>query len=438
MRPNEPERFLMESQRVLSPALVQVLQLVQRELSLISDAEGVSFKEIRNLVDSVAQQTGLSLSAFELDQLLAYFEKNNRPFGILQELVDDSEINDIIVFAYDKIEIQKGRKNYKTGLSFPSPENYQAFVERILNKSGVSYSHKIPIIDAMYSAWARVHAVHTSLCEQGPYLTIRINRHAQITVKDLIEFGLAPSGVMDYLRTMIQAGQTVMIAGEVGSGKTTLARALAACVPSEESILVIEDTPEIQLAHPHVRYIRTRGVNTEGEGRISPSECIRAGMRMAMNRIVFGEIRDAESAEAFVDVCASGHPGLSTVHARSARDALARLELFLGRVQKGATKDVISKQLANSIQAIVYLNVCKFSGKRRIVEVREICGHADQVIRQTTIFKYQNNLGRPVWQIPNRVSRYQEELAEIMPTFSLVSLPSELEIPEAQVIREIQ
>ncbi len=414
--------------KIFAPALIQVLQSVQRDISIASNSESLGFKELKVFIESAAMQNGLSLSSFEQDQLLAYLENNNRPFGILQELIEDSEINDLIISSYDKIEIQKGRKNYKTNLSFPSPESYHAFVEKILNKCGTSYSHKLPIVDAMFSSWVRIHAVHSSLAEHGPYLTIRINRHAQILVEDLIDMSLAPIEVFDYLKLMIRSGQTIMVAGEVGSGKTTLARALAASIPSEESILVIEDTPEIQLAHPHARYIRTRTINAEGEGRITPSECIRAGMRMAMNRIVFGEIRDAESAEAFVDVCASGHPGLSTVHAKSAGDALARLELFLGRVQRGATKEVIAKQLANSIQAIVYLSVCKFSGKRRIVEVREICGHADQAIRQTTIFKYQNIASRAVWKVQNRISKYQEQISEILPTYNLINLPQEISL----------
>lgn len=406
---------------------------MQSEISLRSNSELLGYRDLKQLIDLVATQAGLVLTSYEQDQILAYLEKSHRPFGILQELIEDLEVNDLIISSYDRIEVQKGRRNYKTDLSFASPANYSAFVERILNKCGVSYSHKLPIIDGMYSSWIRVHAVHSSLTEEEPYLTIRINRHTQILIDDLIEMSLAPKDIFDYLKSMIRSGQTIMIAGEVGSGKTTLARALAASIPSEESILVIEDTPEIQLAHPHVRYIRTRSVNTEGEGKISPSECIRAGMRMAMNRIIFGEIRDAESAEALVDVCSSGHPGLSTVHARSSGDALSRLELFLGRVQRGATKDVIAKQLANSIQAIVYLGVCKLTGKRRILEVREIGGYADSVVRQSTIFKYQTDQSNFFWQVVNRISKFQDSFKEINTSFNLADLPLKIEMqPELQ------
>ena len=122
---------------------------------------------------------------------------------------------------------------------------------------------------------------------------------------------------------------------------------VAATVPEDESILVIEDTPEIRLEHPHVRYVATREANTDGAGRVTPSECIRAGMRMAMNRIIFGEIRDAEAAEAFIDVCASGHPGLSTIHGRSAIEAVARLELRIHAAEARRAETIMIDRRSN-------------------------------------------------------------------------------------------
>ena len=202
----------------------------------------------------------------------------------------------------------------------------------------------------MVGPLVRIHAVHKSLCEDGPYVTIRINRFTSVNTSDLERAGMAPKAVLDYLTAIVAIGRTVLVVGEVGTGKTTLARALAATIPHDESVLVIEDTPEIRLEHPHVRYLTTREENLEGEGRVSPAQCIRAGMRMAMNRVIFGEIRDAEAAEAFVDVCASGHPGLSTLHGRSVGDAVTRLELFLSRAQRNADRALLGAQVATAVQ----------------------------------------------------------------------------------------
>lgn len=122
----------------------------------------------------------------------------------------------------------------------------------------------------MISDYARLHAVHPSICQSGPYLTIRLNRFSEVTVDDLITNGLAPKVIFAYLEAITFTGQTLLIVGEVGTGKTTLAGTVLVLSIPEVPILVIEDTPEIQLEHPHVRYIRTREANSDGAGRVSP------------------------------------------------------------------------------------------------------------------------------------------------------------------------
>jgi len=425
---------------MLTPILVHVLQEVQRELGLlIGGSNNVSTVESVDrvrLVDEVATRIGLELTRFERDEILRSLEQEERPFGILQELVDDPEISDIIITNFAKIAVQQGRRNYTTGLGWSSAAAYEAFVERLLHRAGSVFSTKKPIADGSIGGFARIHAVHSSLCESGPYLTIRLNRFASVSVQDLVDKGLAPLAVLKYLEKVLVGGNTALIVGEVGTGKTTLARALASAIPENESILVIEDTPEIKLTHPHVRYLTTREANIDGAGRVTPSECIRAGMRMAMNRIVFGEIRDAEAAEAFIDVCASGHPGLSTIHARSAAEALGRLELFLGRAQRGAGRDILSEQVATALQVVVYVDLCPDTGHRRIMEVREIGAVADGVVRQREIFRYRCHQGNPGWQIVNRVSTYRELLECGADAVRLASLPAVIELETAQSFTE--
>jgi pilus assembly protein CpaF len=395
----------------LLPALQFILDEVRREILSLNRNTSLSNlpeAELQQLIKTVAYRSGFDLTPNEQDELISLLDSDFKAFGPLQSLVDDVEVTDIIVRNFADITVQRGRQNFKTGAKFACEKTYEAFVERLLQRAGTSYSTKQPIADGMIDSYARIHAVNKCLCDNGPYLTIRINRFERVNPDDLVKKGMLPKEIVEYLREAMRVGLTVMVVGEVGTGKTTLTRAIAAMIPLPESILVIEDTPEIKLTHPFVRYLTTREENSEGEGKIPPSRCIRASMRMAMNRIVFGEIRDAEAAEAFIDVCASGHPGVSTIHGRSINDCLTRLELFLGRAQPNVGKDILMKQIAGSINILIYVNVCPETKKRRLLELKELAGVNDGIITTRTIFSYLPSGGEPRWEVRSRASTFRE------------------------------
>jgi pilus assembly protein CpaF len=414
-----------EYQIPFSASMLLVLEEVQRELARQAASE-TAVQGLDTLVQQVALRVGYQLNPLECDAIVAQCLEDGRPFGPLQELVHSPQVSDIIVSDYLHVAVQCGRRTIGSDVTFPSQLAYEQFVERLLRQAGAAYSTKRPIADGVIGGFARVHAVHRSLCGTGPYLTIRLNRFPTVTVDQLVTSGMAPREVLAYLESAIRAGLTVLVVGEVGTGKTTLARALAACIPAHESILVIEDTPELKLSHPQVRSITTRDANFEGEGRVCPSECIRAGMRMAMNRIVFGEMRDAEAAESFIDVCASGHPGLSTLHARSALEAITRLELFLGRAQRGVGRSTLLEQIVTAVQIVVFVDVCRQTGLRRIMEVREIGPVADGVVRHREIFSYQQIGAEVSWRVGCRQSAWQQRLESSGEAFQLANLPAKL------------
>lgn len=422
----------------LSPLLAHVLDHAKRALAY----EGIAGfdqagRDLQRCVIEAAERIGIQLTSVERDEILSHLEGDVNTFGLLQEFIDDPTISDVIVSGFSKVAVQQGRKSIRTRTHFADQRAYEAYVERLLHRAGTAYSTKQPIADGMIGSLVRVHAVHRSLCEDGPYLTLRINRFSSVMTENLERAGLAPHEVFEYLRAIVAIGRTVLIVGEVGTGKTTLTRALASTIPHDESVLVIEDTPEIRLDHPHVRYMTTREENLEGSGRISPAQCIRAGMRMAMNRIIFGEIRDAEAAEAFVDVCASGHSGLSTLHGRSVVDAVTRLELFLARVQRNADRNLLGAQVATAVQVVVVVDVCKHSGIRRIVDVRELGPVADGVLRQREMFSYRCANGTPQWVVRNRVSAFRDKLEQDPHRVVLATFPEVVELPVDVSYREV-
>jgi len=342
-------------------------------------------------------------------------ELQNDPnlFGVLKPLVDDPKVNDIIVSHYGQVAVRRGHKIERAPLAFESQAALESYIDRLLLAAGATYSVAKPIADAALGPLGRIHVVHSVLSENGPYLTIRLSRFNQVKEADLIGFGMAPAEIFSYLKTLVLGGQTLLVAGEVGTGKTTLLRALASAIPAHQAILVIEDTPEIKIEHPQVRYIRTREANIEGIGRIPPSECIWAGLRMSMDHIIFGEIREPEAAEAFIDVCVSGHPGLSTIHARNANDAVNRLRLLLARRQPGISTEALNGQIATAVQAIVYTGVCRRSGRLRVMDVLELAPSPDGGLRRQEMFRYDQESSATRWQSSNSQSFFAAAAAPV-------------------------
>ncbi len=389
-------------------------------------------KQLYELVRCIESIEGEELGARERTAVVAALSASLDHYDILTPLISNPEVNDIIIRAYNDISVQIGRGNNQTDLCFPDHEAYKSFVENLLKRAGKSCTTATPVVDAAIDPHVRACVTHESFSPpgSGPMLTLRIARHREISLNALTRHELAPSEVLDYLGLIVEhSSATLLIAGEVGTGKTTLAKALASRIPEDEAILIIEDTNELVLQRRFVRNLLTREANTEGVGRISPAEAIRAGMRMAMNRVILGEMRDAETAEAFIDVCASGHAGMSTIHARSARDALSRLELFLARAQGNIDIRNIRRQIANAVSVVVYLGLDKRSKKRRIVEVLEVGTSADGAIQVSPLYTFAAD-PVPHWRRDGGISLFTETLAD--QRFALAPAGTKLFVPIEQ------
>ncbi len=356
-------------------------------------SENIDEEDLFRLVKDIEDYEDEELSDRERHAVIAALSASLEHYDILSHLIEKPDVNDIIIQSYKDISVQIGRRNVQTDLAFPSHQAYKSFVENLLKRVGKACTLATPVVDAAIDPHIRACVTHESFSPPGagPMLTLRVVRHPHVSIETLVSHELAPQKILDYLAVMIKTGEaTMLISGEVGTGKTTLIKALTTKIREEDAILIIEDTNEIVLKRPFTRTLLTREANTEGAGRISPAMAIRTGMRMAMNRIILGEMRDSEAAEAFVDVCSSGHSGVSTVHARSARDALSRLELFLLRAQPGVGTETVRKEISNAISIVVHLGLDRVAGKRRILEVIEVGESSDGSIQISPIFKYKN------------------------------------------------
>lgn len=375
--------------RDLTPTARFVMNEVKQRLSEVGTPHNEAL--IDATIAQVETQHNEQLTPRERNATLAALAYSCENYDILTPLIENVEVNDIIVSAYNNISIQHSRKNIRTSLSFADADAYKAFVESLLKRVGRSCTLATPVVDTALTQHIRLCVTHESFSPtgSGPLLTLRLSRNSPTSVESLVAKEMASEKVMSYLSALISSGRhTLLIAGEVGTGKTTLVRALAYKIPDDQAILVIEDTHEIVLRRDFVRTLLTREANTEGIGRIPPAQAIRTGMRMAMNRIILGEIRDAEAADSFIDACASGHSGISTIHARSARDALNRLELFLARAQGGLGIGYIRRQIAQAISAVVYLGIDRQTDRRKVLEVVEIDSASDGAVQISPLFYY--------------------------------------------------
>jgi len=344
--------------------------------------------EVSRLAESVLAQEGLPLSSSERERLVNDVQHELFGLGPLEPLLADPTISDILVDSHSTIYIERRGKLESTNIAFKDDEHLMRVIERIVSSVGRRIDESSPMVDARLKDGSRVNAIIPPLAIDGPILSIRRFGSEPLRMNKLIEHKALTKDIADMLQMCVNARLNVLISGGTGAGKTTLLNALSAYIPETERIVTIEDSAELQLQQPHVVRLETRPPNIEGRGEVGQRDLVKNALRMRPDRIVIGEVRGGEAID-MLQAMNTGHDGsLTTIHANTPRDALARVETMIQMTGMRLSDRAMRQQIASALDLV--LQVARMSdGSRRVTSISEITGMEGDIITMQEIFMYE-------------------------------------------------
>jgi septum site-determining protein MinD len=307
--------------------------------------------------------------------------------GPLEDLLRDPDVSEIMVNGIDHVFVERKGKLTLTEHKFLTEDQLRAVIERIVNPLGRRIDEKSPMVDARLEDGSRVNAIIRPLAIDGPSVTIRKFSKVPLGVPDLIRFGSFTQQMSQFFEAAVLARQNIVISGGTGSGKTTLLNVLSSYIPTDERIVTIEDSAELQLPQEHVVRLESRPPNIEGEGAVTIRDLVRNALRMRPDRIVVGECRSGEALD-MLQAMNTGHDGsLTTVHANTPRDALSRLETMSLMAGLDLPARAIREQISSAVDVVVQQTRLS-DGSRRVTHVAEITGREGEVFTIADIFLF--------------------------------------------------
>lgn len=344
--------------------------------------------EVSRLAENVLLQEAMPLSASERERVVNEVQHELFGLGPIEPLLKDHTISDILVNSHGTIYVERRGKLERTNVTFKDDEHLMRVIERIVSSVGRRIDESSPMVDARLKDGSRVNAIIPPLSIDGPVLSIRRFGAEPLRMSSLIENKALTKDIADMLEMCVNARLNVLISGGTGAGKTTLLNALSAFIPESERIVTIEDSAELQLQQPHVVRLETRPPNIEGRGEVTQRDLVRNALRMRPDRIVIGEVRGGEAID-MLQAMNTGHDGsLTTIHANTPRDALARLETMIQMTGMRLSERAMRQQIASGINLV--LQVARLSdGSRRVTSISEITGMEGDTITMQEIFQYE-------------------------------------------------
>ena len=324
-------------------------------------------------------------------------------YGPLEPLLRDDTITEVMVNAHDRVYVERKGKIEPADATFVDNAHLLRIIDKIVSQIGRRVDEASPMVDARLPDGSRVNAIIPPLSLRGPTLTIRKFSRDPYTIDDLIDFGTTTPEAAQFLSACVRGKLNVLISGGTGTGKTTTLNALSAFVPNDERIVTIEDAAELQLQQQHVITLEARPPNIEGEGEVRIRELVRNALRMRPDRIIVGEVRGPETLD-MLQAMNTGHEGsLTTIHANSPRDALARLETLVLTAGVELPHRAIREQISSAFDLLIQI-ARLVDGSRRVTHITEVLRMESDVITLQDIFVARppdeeatgNGLGKPV------------------------------------------
>src|SRR5712692_1920951 len=367
---------------------------------------------IRNAVNSEV----IPLSFAERERLSREILDEIFGLGPLEPLLKDHTISDILVNRFDKVYIERAGKLELTGLSFKDNQHLMQIIDRIVSRIGRRVDESSPMVDARLQDGSRVNAIIPPLALDGACLSIRRFGRDPVTARNMIENHTLTEAMLELLSIMVKGKLNLLISGGTGSGKTTLLNVLSGYIPNVERIVTIEDAAELQMKQEHVVRLETRPPNIEGQGAVRQRQLVINSLRMRPDRIIVGEVRGEEAFD-MLQAMNTGHEGsLTTVHANSPRDAMARLESMFSMANLNIPERAIRQQIASAIHVVVQIARLT-DGSRKVVSVSEITGMEGESIWMQDIFAFdrlgidQDGKIRGTFRATGATSRFADRLA---------------------------
>lgn len=348
--------------------------------------------EYRSMVEKALERhyNGLKLQLPDEARLRIFQEVLNDivGYGPIQPFLEDPGISEIMVNGPRLIFVERDGILYETGVTFDDRSHLMRVINRMIHPLGRRLDYDNPTVDARLPDGSRVNAVSPPIAVDGPYLTIRKFLQNKMTLDEIIELGALTPHMAEFIKACIAARLNTLISGGTSSGKTTMLNILSGLIPGEERIVTIEDAVELQLRQRHVVRMETRPPDVDGHGEVATRELVRNAMRMRPDRIVVGEVRGGEAMD-MLQAMNTGHSGcLTTLHANTPRDAIARLETMAMMAGLEMPLIAVRRQIASAFNLIVHQTRLP-DGTRKTTQITEVGGMESDVVTLSDIFKFE-------------------------------------------------